>query len=166
MSPAERKVLVIKQALGLQTRLANDIQNEFNPNDPHERDEAVCKRLSQLFPRAVARTSRPSYGYNCHGLTFAARRTQVYSSSDVQHILREDGYEPIEMRQALPGDIIIYQSQDSREYEHSGIVIERASSGMIGPKVVSKWGPSQEFIHYYADCPYMPADVTFHRMCK
>jgi hypothetical protein len=165
MALPARKTILAKQAIGMQTRLANDILNEFDPTLPHAQDVAVCKTLVASYPMAEARTSGPSYGYNCHGLTFAARRTQVYRSIDIQHILREDGYNVISIANALPGDVAIYQSQESGELEHSGIVVERQSN-IMGPKIVSKWGASQEFIHFYAACPYMPANVTFYRMPK
>jgi cell wall-associated NlpC family hydrolase len=165
MAVSARKTILARQPIGIQTRFANDIPNEFNPTPPHEQDVTTCKALITSYPKAETRTREPSYGYNCHGLTFAARRTQVVSSVDVQYILSEDGYVSVPMAQALPGDIVIYQSQESGEYEHSGIVVERKAS-LMGPKIVSKWGASQEFIHYYADCPYMPSNVTFYRMPK
>src|SRR5439155_4341693 len=35
------------------------------------------------------------------------------------------------------------------EIEHSGIVVEAGKVGdLFGPRVVSKWGPCQEFIHF------------------
>jgi len=165
MAAAPRKTLLIKQALSVQTRLANDIENEFNPTPPHFRDRAVCEKHKADFPNAMPRTESPTYGYNCHGLTFAARRTQVWSSTDIQHILREDGYKEVQLRDALPGDVAIYRSRETAEIEHSAVVIQKATTGDFkGPLVISKWGPCQEFIHFYLECPYTPADVTFHRL--
>jgi hypothetical protein len=98
-------------------------------------------------------------------MTFASRRTQVWSSTEVQYILKEDGYGEIAIANALPGDIIIYVSQETGEIDHSGVVVE-SKKDLSGPLVVSKWGPSQEFIHPYMHCPYAPAMVKFYRMNK
>lgn len=160
-----RKTVLARQAIGIQTRYANDVTNEFNPTVPGHGDQLICRDLAAAYPNAIPRTSGPSYGYNCHGLTFAARRTQVFNPIDVQHILREDGYVSVAIAQTLPGDIVIYRSLETRELEHSGIVVER-KTGLIGPTVVSKWGASQEFIHSYNSCPYMPAAIEFYRMPK
>jgi hypothetical protein len=165
MPIASRKTILVRQSIGLQTRLANDVDNEFNPAPPLAGDVRICRSLLTDYPNAQARTPGPSYGYNCHGLTFASRRTQVSSSIEVQHILKEDGYDLVSIDDALPGDVVIYQSTDSGELEHSGVVVERKTN-LMGPKVVSKWGASQEFVHYYTACPYMPADVKFYRMSK
>jgi hypothetical protein len=43
--------------------------------------------------------------YNCHGLTFASRRTRIY---DVQQVLAEDAYEHIPLNEVEPGDVIVY----------------------------------------------------------
>lgn len=165
MAIAPRKTLIARRMLGLETRWANQVENEFNPATPNQADAMACNDLLRDYPQAQPRTKGPSYGYNCHGLTFASRRAQVYSSAEIQHILKEDGYDLVSMDDALPGDIVIYQSLESREYEHSGIVVEKKIS-LMGPKIVSKWGASQEFIHFYANCPYMPAEVSFYRMPK
>jgi hypothetical protein len=160
-----RKTLLLKQAIAVQTRCANDVENEFNPSKPQPRDFEVCKKLIADFPKALPRTVEPSYGYNCHGMTFASRRTQVWSSTEIQHILKEDGYVEVNISKALPGDVAIYQSPETGEIDHSGIVVEQKKD-LSGPWVVSKWGPSQEFVHPYMHCPYAPASVKFYRMHK
>ena len=151
---AARKTVLRKQPLIVQTRLANEIENEFNPEPPTTHDMTICQKHQNDFPRAIRRTLDPSYGYNCHGLTFAARRTQVWSSSEVNHILREDDYRPVSIRQALPGDIAVYFSNDTGEIEHSGLVVKSSQgpTDLLGPLVVSKWGPCQEFKIGRASC--------------
>jgi hypothetical protein len=159
--------LAVKQPLAIQTRWANDIENEFNPTPPHARDSNICEKHRADFPAAIPRTSDPTYGYNCHGLTFAARRTQVWSSTHVQHILTEDGYTEIALKDVLAGDVAIYRSTETSEIEHSAIVVEKPKTDDLkGPLVVSKWGPCPEFIHFYMECPYRPSTVTFYRLRK
>jgi hypothetical protein len=168
MTTPPRNALICKRTLALQTRLANDISNEFDPSPPNYRDRRVNADWVQIYPGVKPRTTQPSYGYNCHGLTFAARRTQVWLSTEVQHILDEDGYVPVEMPNALPGDIAVYYSTDEPiEIEHSAIVVAQALAGdLTGPLVVSKWGPSAEYIHKYRDCPYKNVTVKFFRLGK
>jgi len=128
-----RKSLLLKQSLGLQTRFANDIQNEFDPTVPPSRDHRICARWRAEFPTAIPRTNAPTYGYNCHGLTFAARWTQVWSSEEVSLVLKEDGYQEVAQKDATPGDIILYYSTETGEIEHSGIVVAAAQTrGSVG----------------------------------
>jgi hypothetical protein len=159
-----RNTILARRSLKLETRLANDIANEFNPARPNDRDVAACKRYRERYPNAIPRTSDLSFGYNCHGLTFGARRTQIWS--EIDHILREDGYWEVSKKEAMAGDIAIYQSIESNEIEHSGIVVEVEKDPLLGPLVVSKWGNCQELIHYYTQCPYVPAHITFHRIIR
>jgi hypothetical protein len=168
MATAPRNKLLRKRAIGLQTRLANEIVNDFDPTNPGVQDVRVCSKWGNDHQSAIRRTVVPSYGYNCHGLTFAARRTQVWLTTEVQHILREDGYDPVSISDALPGDIAVYYSRDEPiEIEHSAIVVERAKKNDLrGPLVVSKWGRCEEYIHYYRDCPYPNVTVKFFRMPK
>lgn len=121
------------------------------------------RTLPRLFPRAVARTdSSPSY--NCHGLTFASRRTKILEWSELQKILRDDAYVEIEMTDVMPGDIVIYLDQG--DANHSGIVVEYRAGQTVLPIICSKWGSAGEFIHALRDCPsaYGP-DIKFYR-CK
>lgn len=158
-----RNALRVRRSLGIETRCGNHIVNDYNPSVPNAGDVLVCADLRRSWPEAIPRTSGPSYGYNCHGLTFAARRTQLYNPSDVQHIINEDGYRQIPIEHALPGDVIIYRSRETGDFEHSGIVV-KAKDGYLGPLIVSKWGASQEFVHSYNHCPYSDAAAEFYRM--
>jgi len=100
----------------------------------------------------------PSRQYNCHGLTFASRRTWIWKPSEIEKILKDDEYETVvELENVLPGDIVIY-SQDG-DVEHSGIVL----SVDPVPLILSKWGSSHEVIHKINECPYS-GSITFHRI--
>ena len=97
--------------------------------------------------------------YNCHGLTFASRRTQVTAA--VTPILGEDGFEKVEERNAQVGDIVIYA--DARgAVIHSGFVvgtdrveIVQGSKPTIIPRIWSKWGKGHEWVHPVGECPYL-----------
>ena len=100
-------------------------------------------------------------------MTFAARRTQIWSSEEIGFLLKEDGYEEVSQEDAVPGDIVVYYSTVTGEIEHSGMVVSAAKQGDLrGPLIVSKWGSCQEFIHFFTDCPYLPATIKFYRLHK
>ncbi len=58
-------------------------------------------------PNAIHRPIEPCNTYNCHGLTFAARRTWIHEPSELLKILEDDDYEEV-TNGILPGDIAIY----------------------------------------------------------
>jgi hypothetical protein len=167
MASPQRNTVLRKQELALYTRLANQVSNEFDPSQPNPQDQHKCDVWARRYNRAIRRTLAPSYGYNCHGLTFGARRTQVWSSSEVEHIVKEDGYVQINVADALPGDIAIYYSlEEPIEIEHSAVVVEKRTikDDLRAPLVVSKWGPCEEYIHWYMECPYVNVSVKFFRL--
>jgi hypothetical protein len=107
------------------------------------------------FPHAVARSDASGI-YNCHGLVFASRRTSIFPE-DIHKIPEDDGYRPIDERDVLAGDVVLYLNADG-DIEHSGIVIRKPELRI--PWVVSKWGDGEEFVHPTLTCPYNE-DITF-----
>ncbi|MFZ0418625.1 MAG: hypothetical protein WAM04_11030 [Candidatus Sulfotelmatobacter sp.] len=108
--------------------------------------------------------------YNCHGLTFSSRRTQVTHS--VLPILDADGFDPIPEKEARAGDIVLH-SNARGEVVHSGFVVARRSveiimgSQSIIPLIWSKWGKGYEMIHSVGDCPYLEDEgnyATYYRL--
>lgn len=109
------------------------------------------KDLCAEYQPAYARTEA-SASYNCHGLTFASRRTWVYKSSSIDAILKDDDYrEIIDIRKVLPGDVVVYYS-DTGDLNHSGVVVE-IREGLAQPLVFSKWAHAGEFVHALRNCP-------------
>ena len=156
-------LLLIRDSLRLDTREKNHIENDLNREAPTEGIMRKVADLKKDYPTARHRPTQPSAIYNCHGLTFAARRTGISKSAEVQKILNEDGYVKIERSQISIGDIAIYQAKDTNEIEHSGIIVE---VGQFGPRILSKWGQCHEVIHFIAECPYDAAQVTFWRIMR
>src|SRR3972149_1987902 len=55
----------------------------------------------------------PSPVYNCHGLTFASRRTAIFEHREIMKILSEDDYQEVENENDVQiGDIIIYYEKE------------------------------------------------------
>jgi hypothetical protein len=163
--------------LKLQTRGRSDIENELNssPLDAGMMLEAKAERdrYRRLDPARIRhRAAGPTMSYNCHGLTFAARRTQIWNSAEVQKILNEDGYQEVQFADVSVGDIAIYRQDASLggEIDHSGIVVERGPPihGLATePWVLSKWGKGYEEIHLASFCPQgMGYKIEYYRIVR
>jgi hypothetical protein len=127
---------------------------------PHG-DVLASRALIAAHPNCVHRPTEPSRKYNCHGMTFAARRTWIANPNQVQMILIDDNYEEVAEPFVVPGDIIIYSS--AGDIEHSGIVILRDELKAL--HVLSKWGFYHEVVHKVPDCPYSDCErITYHRI--
>ena len=150
--------------IGLRTRLDNEIDNvqpwwysQFEWNTLDEQPD-------QFEKQGAKRTSEANPVYNCHGLTFANRRTQVdYSFSTISRILADDGFNEIPEREVRPGDVVVYYDSDGNA-DHSGIVIAKGDLNV--PIVWSKWGKGYEVIHALPVCPYGTSDVKFYRILR
>src|SRR5205807_602822 len=121
------------------------------------------RTLPNLHPNAVPRTE-PSALLNCHGLTFASRRTKIVDWKNLQKILMDDVWIEIPLQQALPGDVVIYFDDDG-DANHSGIVVESIGVNII-PKICSKWGYAGEFLHWLSDVPRFYGPVHKFYRCR
>jgi hypothetical protein len=92
--------------------------------------------------------------YNCNGLTFASRRTQIWAPGDVLQILREDKYEEVSLPEVLIGDTVVYFGKQDDPI-HSGFVIGSLDPPLGLPLICSKWANLSEAIHPLSNCPYM-----------
>ena len=97
-----------KGSIIVQTRLGSDIANAQWLELDERQLQTQNLRFKRKFPYATF-VNAPTGIYNCHGLAFASRRTQICEPSEVQKIIREDGYRLIDRREDVqPGDIILY----------------------------------------------------------
>ncbi|HEY0982375.1 hypothetical protein [Schlesneria sp.] len=152
--------------ISLETRKGNSIDN----GQAHELtylDWFAAGNLPSKYPNAKF-VNQPCPIYNCHGLTFASRRTQITPDKiQFTKILDEDDYARIDKQDARTGDIILYLESGDYSIEHSGIVIavtQMEMSTMNIPVIWSKWGKSHEVVHNYYDCPYDSTNVEFFRL--
>ena len=108
-------------------------------------------RVPMLGYREMRR--EPTGRYNCHGLVFASRRTQVDNPElpvDILDLLVRDLYRITEEPQ--PGDIVVYRSETAGQgVDHSGVVL-RIDLGSV--YVLSKWGGFEEYEHLVTACPF------------
>lgn len=149
-----------KKSITLHTRRGNHISNE--QCDITAWDKAWFADIERSWPLGVMRCESTGI-FNCHGLTFASRRTSVSDSKEVSKILEDDGYEGVEKSDLMPGDIILYRG-DKGDIEHSGMIVDVPDGNFGIPRIISKWGKFQERIHMANQCPYNYLSVTFHRI--
>lgn len=145
----------------VQTRKGADVENMRVHSIP--RYELHMADVYRERHHLAEERSGPTGMYNCHGLTFASRRTQISKPVEVWKILREDDYAEVDRADVLPGDVVIYFRKS--DLQHSGIVVELRQVGSLPtPRIVSKWGNGQETIHSLYDCPYPEATVRYYRI--
>lgn len=109
------------------------------------------------------RRTGPTASYNCHGLAFACRRTEVNSPDAIRLILQDDLYHEVAAADVMPGDVVLYFAEDG-DAEHSGIVVGEPDEVFGIPRVVSKWGKGGEFVHRANQCPYNFAGAKYYRV--
>lgn len=149
-----------EKQLRLDSSLGNPIDNgQYNEISDYELSQYSKIKTDNILHRRCEATAR----YNCHGMTFASRRTGIYESSVVAQVLKEDGYSEISQNKVLPGDVIVYYSDDG-DAEHSGVVVSLPDGTFGIPQVMSKWGKYAEFIHWANQSPYSFAVVKYYRI--
>ena len=138
----------------VQTRLGRNIENIIEA-EPGERE----KRMYADFRRRFEKRFGPNWtnrkpacgGYNCFGMLFASRRTSIFEDSEVEKILEDDGYRPIQEAEATVGDLALYRDQQSRGLLHVAEIVHQDELG--GLHAVSKWdstkGEDRHHIHHH-----------------
>lgn len=151
-----------ERTIRLDTSLGNAIDNaQILEISMYEKN--INDMLTKKWDKSGTLRNSPTPRYNCHGLTFASRRTGIFDSDVIGTILNEDGYEEIPPKNVLPGDVIIYYADDG-DTEHSGIVVSTSADNLGIPEVISKWGKFSEFIHRANNCPYTFATARYYRV--
>ncbi|MDD5681272.1 MAG: hypothetical protein PHI59_08555 [Candidatus Omnitrophica bacterium] len=151
----------------VQTRKGNDVDNSQNM-EISSYETNLLRELENSVERKFGgeRRNNASTVYNCHGLTFASRRTGIYDIQEIHKILKEDDYDEILESDVMPGDIVVYFSENG-DIEHSGIVISKGEPPLNIPKIVSKWGHAGfEVIHYVNRSPYSAIKISYYRINK
>ena len=152
---------IVEKKIELQTSLGNDIPNL---QKSEESSLLMQKQLSTLKTKyiGVKFKSGPSSLYNCHGMTFANRRTGIYEIESINSILVDDKYIEVKIGEISPGDIVLYFSENG-DIEHSGIVSSITLGDINDIKIISKWGVAYETIHSLYNCPYEKRFIRFYR---
>lgn len=116
-----------------------------------------------VFPSYLRAPAHPRY--NCHGLTFASRRTAIHEDDDIHSILYEDGYKEVDITEVSPGDVAIYYTNEGT-IDHSALVVSKPLPPLNMPVVCSKWGViGPEVVHMLTNCPdYAVSNIHYFRI--
>jgi len=95
-------------SLKLGTRLNSDIQNTLNREASDDGMKLQCNDLKKEYSGADHSPLGPTKSYNCHGMTFATRRTAIEYAEEINKILDEDDYEEVAAKEVIVGDIALY----------------------------------------------------------
>src|SRR5882724_1860093 len=133
------------RSITVQTYDGTSIPNSIDLDPTPEALEAArfSQRRSSLVLTGLSVQGPATGRYNCHGLVFASRRTNIppcgfTDAVSIDDILRRDIYQKVRVPQL--GDIAIYRN-DAGEVDHSGIVCRTENIGSTGKVFVwSKWG--------------------------
>lgn len=155
-----------RRGIELQTREGWDIPNSQSTDFSME-DERHDANLRQKYSRTGAVEFRTGIIpiYNCHGLTFGSRRTQIGEGYVIRRILSDDKYVRIKHQEVLSGDVVIYVGEDG-DIEHSAVVLEKPDQQLKIPRVLSKWGTGAEASHWANQCPYSFQSPEYYRIVK
>lgn len=154
--------------IGLYTRSGNPIDN----TQVWEHSRFEWQQLGEPLKRFAnaERVSEACPVYNCHGLTFGSRRTQVTDA--VYPILDDDGFDILPSEKDVrTGDIVIY-SNARGEAIHSGFIVWRnvvelmPGTKTVIPMVWSKWGKGYEMVHRIDECPYLDDEGSHKRFFR
>src|SRR6185369_6201506 len=101
----------------------------------------------------------PTRMYNCHGMTFACRRTGIYSDEMIRIILKEEYREIKDRKDVLSGDVVIYFL--GTNILHSAMVMS-VNHPII--RVLSKSRAHSEIEHLVDYTPYANSEKKFYRI--
>jgi hypothetical protein len=144
----------------METRRGNQIVNEVNREPIRWGDQQQTRDFAAKYSDQQHRPVGPSRRYNCHGLSFASRRADIWDSVEVNKIIHDDDYVEIPEGEVLPGDTVVYY--ESGDAAHSGIVVRL--DDLRVPIILSKWGHCHEVVHQLGRCPYKTEDVHYYRI--
>ncbi len=155
------------KTISLQTRQGEKIENiQMHLLSTYEKAQ-FSALVQQYRYTTVMFKGEPTAIYNCHGMTFACRRTGIQDYSEIVKILQQDSYKEIEeISNVCIGDIILYYDSDGEEVEHSGIIVKEPCAVLGIPIVLSKWGKYKEAIHPANNCPYNFSGAKYYRIIE
>jgi hypothetical protein len=158
------------RSVNVETYYGRRIPN-FIDCDPSEEIIRFVERAQRMdaIERASIQVLTPPTGrYNCHGLVFASRRTNIPPvgiNVSIDDLLDEDVYERVSPPPQI-GDIIVYRGRNG-EIDHTGYVIGVDSIGGTGIAVVwSKWGALGEYVHRETVSPYKECETEYWRLAQ
>jgi hypothetical protein len=163
MNPSPGRSIVV------QTYDGQDVPNsiDLDPSPQVVEFTKFSQRRGNLVLAGARLVGPPTGRYNCHGLVFANRRSNIppadlSRSVSIDELLARDHYQKVAKPQL--GDVVIYRTR-SGSVEHTGIVSRIETVGDTEKEFVwSKWGALEECEHLALACPYADCDLEYWRL--
>ena len=160
-----------RRQLALQTYDGQDILNSID-DDISPGYIALAQDAFHGLLTMVKQLGPPTGRYNCFGLVFASRRTNIPpiglpDAVNIDDLLQRDRYQRVPVPQV--GDVVVYRGP--RDIEHAGFVcyvdslaLDRSLTTAPLVMVWSMWGALGEFEHPVLACPYTDCTVEYWRL--
>ena len=158
---------VPSRELRLQSYTGQDIPNWIDAEASPGMIELARATYSGLLGW-VRSVGAPTGRYNCHGLTFAGRRTNIPRPGEtsrglIDTILRQDRFAPIpDSLSVQVGDIALWRREG--DVDHTGIVVSVQTEAPRTVFVWSMWGGLGEFVHPAQATPYDDCQIEYWRL--
>lgn len=110
------------------------------------------------FPDGAIQTGSADEYYVCHEWTFAGGPDETVLADDIQTLLDQRGYRPVEVPQV--GDVIVYRRRAGGDIDHSGRVKAVDGQGLV--LIESKWGHQGRYLHR-PELPDVFAQFAYYR---
>jgi hypothetical protein len=158
------------RSIHIQSYDGTDIPNSIDLDPTRESIEFNRQNISMArLVQAGIRILGPSTGrYNCHGLVFGSRRTNIPPAGlsdavSIDDLLRRDCYTRV-FSAPHPGNVVVYRGPTT-EIEHTGYVsrVEKLGNTDI-VFVLSKWGAFEECEHRETLGPYGNCRIEYWRL--
>jgi len=155
------------RGLSLQAYDGTDVPNSIDP-DPTPGQVALARQGCGMLLYAVKQLGPATGRYNCHGLVFASRRTNIPPVGmakvvDIDDLLQRDDCAPVSGPPQV-GDIAVYRSSRGT-VEHTGYVCRLETMGTASIVFVwSMWGGLGEFEHRVDQSPYHDCSIEYWRL--
>lgn len=152
------------QGIIVETRTRTRIANVQDKTLPYDKIMQSAATVEKYVQGTTVLINGASGYYNCMGLVFGSRRTQICELDSVWSILEDDGYSeiPDEML-AKVGDVAIYVR--GPKCEHVGLVVAEAKLPYhASPRILSKLGYSIEIVHDAHASPYNDCERRYYRV--
>ena len=153
-----------KGKIALQTSIGNDIDN-YQIEELSQYEINSFANYSQARWLGCKFKGQPTPKYNCHGFTFASRRTNIDKTSELRKILKEDSYIEVSSIDVMAGDVVLYvDNSGSSDIKHSGMVVGVDLRNEIPfILILSKWGKYKEVVHPVHNCGYDNYNLEYWR---
>lgn len=142
-----------ERGIPLVTRTGRHIPNRRRHQISAEIMKYAVAIIKEICPEARLRSLDTTY--NCVGLIFASRRTNV-DTDELSWILSDDDYKEVSEDQVEVGDLIMYRPDHGQTANHVGIIVEimpNIAAAQRNFRVLSQWGSNGEYLHEAADVP-------------